>query len=198
MNYIYIDESGELGKQTKHFVFGAIITNNPKKMDNIIKKIRKKYKKQLGNTSEIKGYTTDNYIIKKALTRLNDTNCEIVGITFDKRNIYKIPYNDYNNLYNSLASKLAEEINITNSTSIILDKSKNKKEEIDDFNNKFTSSLNNTKNYPINIKHANSIHYTGLQIADLVSWSIFQSVERNNNEFINLIENKTIKKVYEE
>ena len=31
MNYIFIDESGELAKQTKHFVFGAIITNNPRR-----------------------------------------------------------------------------------------------------------------------------------------------------------------------
>ncbi|MBO6275182.1 MAG: DUF3800 domain-containing protein [Methanobrevibacter sp.] len=199
MNYIFIDESGELAKQTKHFVFGAIITNNPKKLDNIIKKIRRKYKKQLGNSSEIKGYTTDNYIIEKALTRLNDTDCKIIGITFDKKNIYKIPRNyDYNNLYDSIASKLAEEINITNSTSIILDKSKNKKEEIDDFNKRFNSSLNNINNHSVDIKHANSIHYAGLQMVDLVAWSIFQSVERNNDEFINLIQNKTIKKVYEE
>ena len=31
-------------------------------------------------------------------------------------------------------------------------------------------------------------------MVDLVSWSIFQSVERNNDEFVNLIQNKTIKK----
>ncbi len=50
MDYIYIDESGELAKQSDYFVFGAIITNNPKELDNIIKKTRKKYKKQLGNS----------------------------------------------------------------------------------------------------------------------------------------------------
>ncbi len=30
MDYIYIDESGELAKQSDYFVFGAIITNNPR------------------------------------------------------------------------------------------------------------------------------------------------------------------------
>lgn len=79
-----------------------------------------------------------------------------------------------------------------------MDKSKNKKEEIDDFNKRFNSSLNNINNHSVDIKHANSIHYAGLQMVDLVAWSIFQSVERNNDEFINLIQNKTIKKVYEE
>ncbi len=52
------------------------------------------------------------------------------------------------------------------------------------FNMKFINKLNNPHNYPVEIKHANSIHYQGLQIADLIAWSIFQCAERNNNEFI--------------
>ena len=90
MDYIYIDESGELGKQTNYFVFGAIITNNPKELDNLIKITRKKYIKQFGNISEIKGYTTDDYIIKKILKKLNNADCRVVGIILDKKNIYKI------------------------------------------------------------------------------------------------------------
>ncbi len=199
MDYIYIDESGELAKQTDYFIFGAIITNNHKEIDNLIKKTRKKYKKQLGNISEIKGYTTDDYILKKILMKLNNTDCRVVGIILDKRNIYKVHHSyDYNILYDTLASKLAQELNINNSTSIIVDKCKNKKEEINNFNKQFTSNLNNPKNHSVDIKHANSIHYNGLQMADIIAWSIFQSVERDNSEFIDLIQNKTIKRVYEE
>ena len=187
MDYIYIDESGELAKQTNYFVFGAIITNNPKELDNIIKKTRKKYKKQLGNASEIKGYTTDDYIIKKILKKLSNADCKVVGIILDKRNIYKVhSIYDYNILYDTLASKLSH------------DKCKNKQEEINNFNKLFISNLNNPKNHSVDIKHANSIHYNGLQMADIVAWSIFQSVERNNSEFIDLIQNKSIKRVYEE
>ena len=32
----------------------------------------------------------------------------------------------------------------------------------------------------------------------LIAWSIFQSLERNNSEFIDSIQNKSIKRVYEE
>ena len=199
MDYIYIDESGELAKQSDYFVFGAIITNNPKELDNIIKKTRKKYKKQLGNSTEIKGYTTDDYIIKKILKKLNNTDYKVVGIILDKKNIYKIHHSyDYNILYDKIASELAQRININNSTSIIVDKCKNKEEEINNFNKQFTSNLNNTKNHSVDIKHANSIHYNGLQMADIIAWSIFQSVERNNSEFIDLIQNKSIKRVFEE
>ena len=199
MDYIFIDESGELGKQTKYFVFGAIIVNNPKKLDKLIKRVRKKYKKQLGKAPEIKGNKIDNYIIKKILKKINTIDCEIVAIIFDKKNIYKIQNKtDFNVLYNTIASELAKRISITNPTSIIIDKYKNKEDEIDNFNKTFKSNLNNFKNYPIIIKHGNSINYNGLQIVDLISWSIFQSVEHKNFEFINLIENKTVKKVFEE
>lgn len=199
MDYIYIDESGELAKQSDYFVFGAIISDNPKELDNIIKKTRKKYRKHLGNSSEIKGYTTDDYIIKKILKKFNNTDCKVVGIILDKKNIYKIRHSyDYNSLYDMIASELAQRININNSTSIIVDKCKNKQEEINNFNKQFTSNLNNSKNYSVDIKHANSIHYNGLQMADIIAWSIFQSVERNNSEFIDLIKNKSIKRVYEE
>ena len=199
MDYIYIDESGELAKQSDYFVFGAIITNNPKEIDNIIKKTRKNYRKQLGNSSEIKGYTTDDYIIKKILKKLNNTDYKVVGIILDKKNIYKIHHSyDYNILYDKIASELAQRININNSTSIIVDKCKNKEEEINNFNKQFTANLNNSKNYSVDIKHTNSIHYNGLQMADIIAWSIFQSVERNNSEFIDLIQNKCIKRVYEE
>ena len=186
MDYIYIDESGELAKQSDYFVFGAIITNNPKELDNIIKK-------------EIKGYTTDDYIIKKILKKLNNTDYKVVGIILDKKNIYKIHHSyDYNILYDKIASELAQRININNSTSIIVDKCKNKEEEINNFNKQFTANLNNSKNYSVDIKHTNSIHYNGLQMADIIAWSIFQSVERNNSEFIDLIQNKSIKRVFEE
>lgn len=174
MDYIYIDESGELAKQSDYFVFGAIITNNPKELDNIIKKTRKKYTKQLGNSSEIKGYTTDDYIIKKILKKLNNTDCKVVGIILDKKNIYKIHHSyDYNMLYDRIASELAKRIDINNSTSIIVDKCKNKQEKISNFNKQFTSNLNNTKNHSVDIKHVNSIHYKGLQMADIIAWSIF-------------------------
>ena len=35
-------------------------------------------------------------------------------------------------------------------------------------------------------------------MVDIVAWSIFQNVERNNSEFTDLIQNKSIKRVYEE
>ena len=49
------------------------------------------------------------------------------------------------------------------------------------------------KNYPVEIKHINSVNYKGLQIADLISWSSFQAAEHGNPEFIKIVENKLVK-----
>lgn len=38
--------------------------------------------------------------------------------------------------------------------------------------------------------HGDSINYKGLQIADLISWSVFQKAEHQNAKYIDLMENK--------
>ena len=100
-------------------------------------------------------------------------------------------------LYDILASQLAKTIPINEKTIIILDKQKNKN-QIDDFNRLFNDQLINPKNYPVNIKHVNSVNYKGLQVADLISWSSFQAVEIKNNLFIKIVENKSVKIIYED
>lgn len=196
MDYIYIDESGELSKQSKYFVIAAIKVNNPKIAKRLIKNIRNKYKKKLGNIPEIKGYTVDNEIVKKILMNINDEDFQISAVFLDKKNLYKIPNNfNYNQSYDYIASKLAKFIYINNPTSIFIDKSKNKQKEIEDFNKKFLLNLNNFKGYPITIRHVNSKNYEGLQVADIISWSIFQSLENKNSEFIDLIENINIEEL---
>lgn len=43
-----------------------------------------------------------------------------------------------------------------------------------------------------------SVNHKGLQIVDVISWSIYQSIERGNDDYINLIKNITIKRVFED
>lgn len=73
---------------------------------------------------------------------------------------------DNKKLYDILSAELAKEINIDGPTEIYIDKSKNKPFEIIDFNKMFLENLNNCKNYPIKLIHANSMNFKGLQIAD--------------------------------
>lgn len=200
MKYIYIDESGDLGNSyssSNYFVIGAVIVDNPKMLAKIIKKTKKNNIKSIHNYPEIKGSKTDKYLIKKILGKLNNINYEVCAIFLNKRNLHKVP-NFYNHhmLYDELASKLAQKIKITSPTCIIVDKSKFNQQHIYNFNYLFSSKLNNTDNHPISIIHGDSINYKGLQIADIIAWSIFKSLEQNNSEYLNLIKNKKIFEIY--
>ena len=88
---------------------------------------------------------------------------------------------------------LAKLISINKPTFIFIDKSKNKQKEIDNFNELFLNNLNNIKKQPLKIEHADSRHYKGLQMVDLISWSTFQNFENNNPEFLDMINNKVTK-----
>jgi hypothetical protein len=148
--------------------------------------------------NEIKGTTTPKNVKKDILTRLNNIDYQAFIIVFDKQNMYKINYNyNINLLYDILASQLAKTIPINEKTIIILDKTKNKN-QIGDFNRLFNDKLINPKNYTVKIKHVNSVNYKGIQVADLISWSSFQAVERKNNEFIKIVENKSVKIICED
>ena len=200
MKYIYIDESGDLGSKkssSRYFVLAGIMVSKPKKLDNLIKNTYRKHK-NIHDMNEIKGTTTPENVKKDILTRLNNIDYQASIIVFDKQNMYNIDY-DYNVnlLYDILASQLAKTIPINEKTIIILDKTKNKN-QIDDFNRLFNDKLINPKNYPVEIKHVNSVNYKGLQVADLISWSSFQAVERKNNEFIKIVKNKSVKIICED
>ena len=200
MKYIYIDESGDLGEgpsSSKHFVMGAIMVDSPDSLKKIIKKVKRDNRNLLHKAPEIKGNKTDKRVIKKILKKVNNLEYDIYGIYLDKQNLDKIPnFYNYHALYDEIASNLAEKIKITSSTCIIVDKSKFNQDYIDNFNNLFSSKLNNVENHPISIIHGDSINYKGLQIADLISWSVFQKVEHKNSKYIDLMENKEIVEVY--
>lgn len=59
-------------------------------------------------------------------------------------------------------------------------------------------SLNNSKNHFITIEHEDSVNLKGLQMADVISWSVYQSIEHENNEYVDLIKNIIVKRVFKD
>ena len=200
MSYIYIDESGDLGTKkasSKYFVMAAVKVENSKKLENIIKKTRRDFKKKMLTSNEVKGGNLPYELKIKILEKLKNMDYEVFIIVFDKENRYKIGYGDNKKAYDILASRLAKLINIDKPTFIFIDKSKNKQEEIDNFNEFFLNNLNNIKKQPITIEHADSMHYKGLQMADLISWSTFQNFVNDNPDCLDILKTKVVKLVCE-
>ena len=200
MDYIYIDESGDLGeKGSDFFVMAAIKVKDSRTLERLINKTRRRYKKEIGKSNEIKGTTTPSKVKKSILKRLNNINSEIYIIIFNKNNKYKIDYKyDNNKLYDILSSELIKLIKINNTTEIIIDRTKTDREKIDNYNSFLIKNLLNPLKQKIIIKQVDSLKYKGIQIADIISWSTYQYIENNNNEYFNIIENKLIERVFED
>lgn len=191
MKYIFIDESGELGNQTKNILIAALIVNekDKDKLDRIIKNLRRgKHRDFFKEKNEIKANKLTYEIKIEILKMLNNIkNIEINVINFYKNNSinHKI-MKDKNKLYDYIAGELVSRINIDSDIEIIIDKSKGKKILERKFNSYIIMKVN-TK-YKINIKHRHSHAWKGLQFADLIAWSYFQKYEHGNDEYINLLE----------
>ncbi|RAP50003.1 MAG: hypothetical protein BZ133_06495 [Methanosphaera sp. SHI613] len=200
MDYIYIDESGDLGnKGSKFFVMAGIKVNNPRLLERMITKTRRTYKKEIGKSNEIKGTTTPSKVKKSILKRLNKIDAKIFIIIFNKKNKYKIDYNyDNHRLYDILSSELIKLIKINTTTEILIDRTKTNKEKIKNLNSTLIENIQNPLKHKITIKQVDSLKYKGVQIADIISWSTFQHVENNNKEYLKIIENTIIKQIYED
>ena len=75
MSYIYIDESGDLGTKkasSKYFVMAAVKVENSKKLENIIKKTRRDFKKKMLTSNEVKGGNLPYELKIKILEKLKN------------------------------------------------------------------------------------------------------------------------------
>ena len=85
MDYIYIDESGDLGSDSNYLIMAVIIVDDSVKLDRIINKVRRNNKKDLGNSNEIKGTETKPHIKKKILKDLNKIDYRLLQLYLTRK-----------------------------------------------------------------------------------------------------------------
>ena len=86
-------------------------------LEKLIKKTRRNYKKDIGQSNEIKGSKTPPKVKKYILKKLNRHDYKVFILIFDKKNKYKFDFNqDNHKLYALLAAELAKIISIDDST----------------------------------------------------------------------------------
>lgn len=189
-----LDESGSLGNKNINIsVISILIINNKEslKLNNIKTKLRRKYKKELKITPEIKFYKHSKDFIELALTNLNKLDFDAYTIVMDKNqreNKKLLKENRYNDIYIDMVIELLEKINLNKSFIFRLDRSLPKK----DRKKLKTLIIKNPKNKVEKTKifHDESFKYLGLQFVDLIAGSCFQSLQNNNPQFIKIIKNK--------
>jgi len=193
--YMYIDESGDLGNKkgcSSYLVLAALLIDNPKDLDRIIKNMRRnKFKKELRKAAEIRANSSSSEVRNYILKKLNDIkNAKVFYIVLEKKKLFsEYLKDDKHKLYNYVAGKLAKNIILNNiDIEIKIDKSKGKQLLQQDFNIYFEKNLREKSDIiKCKIEHSYSHCWSGLQFADILAWACFQKFEHNNSKYIDLI-----------
>ena len=190
LNYLYIDESGDLGiSGSKYMIISCLLVNNFSEMDRIIKNMRRnKFKRELKKASEIKANRSSSEVIHYMLKKLNEVSgAKISHIVLDKSKLYSLYLKEEKHkLYNFIAGKLAKNISLDDCQfEIKIDKSKGNLFLQEDFNLYFSQKLKEGySNIKCKIEHSYSHGWSGLQFADVLAWSCFQKFEYQNEEYL--------------
>lgn len=188
---IFLDESGDLGfnfekKSSEKFVVTLLVCDSTEVHKKITFAVRKTLKNKNKNNliTEIKGTRSDLKQKEYLYRHLPKTGWKIYTVVLHKKHVVPELTEQKNRLYNFLARFVIEKVDfskINNSATLIIDKSKGKK-EIQIFNQYIIQHLEAKLplKAKLHIHHEYSYTFAGLQVVDSFSWGIFRKHERND------------------
>lgn len=198
IKYVYIDESGDLGKSgTKYFSIAAVIVDQPKTLSRIMKRLRnRKLNKKLRQIPEIKANSSNRQIREYVLNQVRNADCEIYAIVVEKSKIFDYLYEVKDKLYNYLCGKLMVRLNISAGKLVItVDKKHTNtlfRRDFDDYIGRKLATLSG--GLKVEIYHASSYSMNELQVVDFVAWSINRKFNSGDDSYFGIIEGKIVNK----
>ncbi len=202
MAYIFLDESGDLGfkeRSSKWFLFTIVLINDHKRIEKVIKNIRKGLKKKY-KIRELHAYHADKITRIRMLKKLSEIKeIKILSIILNKQKVYIDLQKQKDYLYNYTANILLDRlhnkrlIKTSEPINLFIDQKDTKKFIRENFEKYLKNNLiKRGNNGRIEIKIKPSHTERCLQAVDFVSWAIFRKYERNDYEYYELVKNKII------
>jgi hypothetical protein len=194
IQYIFIDESGDLGKDgSNFFTITAIASYDPVPFKRIMKKARQKYlKKKLKDSNEIKANNSNERIRKYILQSVGMCHCAISAIVIPKSKIRPYLFSKKEKLYNYLCGLLFSHITLdTDLVKIVIDKKHTNRLLRNDLNQYILSKIKNKSNsINVEIRHLESHNSEGLHIVDFVAWAVNRNYSYKDGTYYDLIKMK--------
>jgi len=201
--YIFLDESGDLGfnkkGSSKWFLFTLVVVDDPRKIERIIKKVRKSLSKKHKHTfSELHAYHCDDITRVRVLRALADAEISVVTTVLNKKKVHIDLQNQKNYLYNFTANIILDRlinkkiIDGGQHISLVVDKKDTKKNLKENFISYITKAMKERRDGGFEMSLAASYDEKGLQAVDFISWAIFRKYERGDFEFYEIIKDKII------
>lgn len=206
--HVFVDESGDLGfskKSTKYFVVAYIECETPARLQIELKRLLKRLHqkgKYSESRNELKFSRMNEYCRKKVLQKIAECDASLGVVVLEKTRVKPDLRKDPTILYNwsvvhNIMLSLIPQITAGNKIQITFDKSL-PKWKINKFNSYATDKakylLNEQGNgfspESISLDHVASEREFCLQAADAIAGSYFQKYEKQNYEYIKIIEHK--------
>lgn len=196
--YIYLDESGDLGfdekRSSKYIVISLLALKDKKKIERRMRKIkrnvlRKKYRKQAEFKKERKE------VARPMLRHLIKEKFELYTVIANKSKVKQNLRESKEILYNYIASiiLLSCPFELGELVELIVDKRSSKRLILQNFDNYLQDKIKAlNKDISLNITHAESHSFPGIQAVDFMAWAILRKYEREDFEFYNLIKEKIV------
>lgn len=198
IEYIFIDESGDLGLSgSLFFTIVALNTRDVIQLRRIIKRLReRKLKKKMKELVEIKAYNSNPEIRRYVLNSVSACDCSISAIAIPKNKIHPNLLDHKDKLYNYLGGLLFEHITLrADIVELVIDQKDSNRLLREDFNSYIKGKITSkAPNIDVRIKHFQSHASQELQVVDFVAWAINRKFSFNDSSYYDLISSKIINK----
>ena len=203
MQYIFLDESGDLGfnprkRNSKYFVVTILFSPDKRAIDKLVKKthseLRKKVKRLSGGI--LHAYREKPITRKRLLNRLANLDCKIMVIYLNKERVYSKLHDEKHVLYNYVVNILLDRImtkrHLDKSKPIILVAAKRETNKFLNLNfkNYLESQLKTSHKINLTVEIKYPSEEKSLQAVDFACWAIFRKFEIKDDGYYQIV--KTI------
>lgn len=183
--YIYIDESGSLSGTELYFVVATVLSQSPKSLEHITKRVRRKIgRKKLKQIPELKFHTSDETTRRRLLTTLAKQRVNFLTLLVDKegRRVKDNPEN-----YGLILKTLTSHFPKNEQTEFLVDQKFTKEREVERLKREVADPR---------VLFVDSKRNPFVQLADFVAGAVNHYFNFGNKAYFQIIEAKTkVKKV---
>lgn len=202
-----MDESGDLGfnfkkrKTSQYFIIAFIFVSNKSPLEKIIKRIFKGFtEKELRNHGGVlHAYKESKKTIQKVLKIFHEKKAgNIITIYVNKKKVYTKLHDEKHILYNYVTNILLDRvctkrlIPINEKIKIVASRRETNKFLNANFSSYIRNQAMSNHRLDIEIDIMSPSQEKSLQVADMVSWSIFRKYEHHDDTYYNLIKNDIV------
>lgn len=202
MAYIFLDESGDLGfdfkkkKTSKFFVVTFFLSKDKRVLEKMVKKVFKGFSK-----IEVKNHHGVLHAFKetprtrqKLLNSFREKNLSnVIVVYLNKKKVYTKLQDEKSVLYNYVTNILLDRvctkklIPIDEKITLVASRRETNRFLNQNFTAYLKTQVKNNHKLDIDIEIKSPTQEKGLQVVDMLSWSIFRKYEHGDESYYNII-----------